>query len=148
MLGVVLAVLVALVLVGLGVGEIPLSPLQVVQALVGHGDTISDFVIGQLRGPRVAAAVLVGASLGVAGGIVQSVVRNPIASPDVIGITSGASASGLAAIVLFGASGGTLFTVVLVGGVLVALVIAGCPGDGASPGTGWSWSGSASRRSA
>lgn len=117
--------LVVLVLVGLGVGEIPLSPVQVAGALVGHGDTISDFVIGQLRGPRVFGAVLVGASLGVAGGIVQSVVRNPIASPDVIGITSGASASGLTAIVLFGASGGTLFSVVLVGAVVVSLVIAG-----------------------
>lgn len=124
-LGVVLVILVALVLVGLGVGEIPLSPVQVAGALVGHGDTISDFVIGQLRGPRVAGAVLVGASLGVAGGIVQSVVRNPIASPDVIGITSGASAAGITAIVLFGASGGTLFSVVLAGAVLVSLVIAG-----------------------
>ncbi|MCT9622789.1 MULTISPECIES: FecCD family ABC transporter permease [unclassified Curtobacterium] len=124
-LGAVLVLLLALVLVGLGVGEIPLSPVQVASALVGHGDTVSDFVIGQLRGPRVAGAILVGASLGVAGGIVQSVVRNPIASPDVIGITSGASASGLTAIVLFGASGGTLFSVVLVGAVLVSLVIAG-----------------------
>ncbi|MFJ7286785.1 FecCD family ABC transporter permease [Curtobacterium sp. NPDC098951] len=121
----VLVLLLVLVLVGLGVGEIPLSPVQVASALVGHGDTISDFVIGQLRGPRVAGAMLVGASLGVAGGIVQSVVRNPIASPDVIGITSGASASGLTAIVLFGASGGTLFSVVLVGAVVVSLVIAG-----------------------
>ncbi|MCS5488369.1 iron ABC transporter permease [Curtobacterium flaccumfaciens pv. beticola] len=123
-LGAVLLVLVALVTVGLGVGEIPLSPLQVGAALVGHGDTVSDFVIGQLRGPRVAGAVLVGAALGVAGGIVQSVVRNPIASPDVIGITSGASAAGLTAIVLFGASGGTLFAVVVVGAVLVSIVIA------------------------
>jgi iron complex transport system permease protein len=124
-LGGVVLVLVALVLVGLGVGEIPLSPARVVGALLGHGDTISDFVIGQLRGPRVAGAILVGASLGVAGGIVQSVVRNPIASPDVIGITSGASASGLTAIVLFGASGGTLFSVVLAGTLVVSLVIAG-----------------------
>ncbi|WIE66280.1 iron chelate uptake ABC transporter family permease subunit [Curtobacterium sp. MCLR17_036] len=123
-LAAVLVVLVALVLVGLGVGSIPLSPAQVVGALVGHGDRISDFVIGQLRGPRVLAAVLVGASLGVAGGIVQSVVRNPIASPDVIGITSGASAAGITAIVLFGASGGTLFSVVLAGAVVVSLVIA------------------------
>lgn len=120
-----LLLLVALVLVGLGVGEIPLSPVQVAGALVGHGDTISDFVIGQLRGPRVFGAILVGASLAVAGGIVQSVVRNPIASPDVIGITSGASASGLTAIVLFGASGGALFSVVLVGALVVSLVIAG-----------------------
>jgi iron complex transport system permease protein len=124
-LGVVVAVLVGLVLVGLGVGDIPLTPGQVVAALVGHGDTVSDFVIGQLRGPRVAAALLVGASLGVAGGIVQSVVRNPIASPDVIGITSGASASGLTAIVLFGVSGLGLFWTVLVGAVVVSALIAG-----------------------
>jgi iron complex transport system permease protein len=123
-LGAVLVLLVALVLVGLGVGEIPLSPLQVAGALVGHGDTVSDFVVGQLRGPRVAGAVLVGAALGAAGGIVQSVVRNPIASPDVIGITSGASASGLTAIVLFGASGGVLFGSVVVGAVLVSVAIA------------------------
>ena len=122
--GAVLLLLVALALVGLGVGEIPLSPLQVAGALVGHGDTVSDFVVGQLRGPRVAGAVLVGAALGAAGGIVQSVVRNPIASPDVIGITSGASASGLTAIVVFGASGGVLFGSVLVGAVLVSVVIA------------------------
>ncbi|WP_323741590.1 FecCD family ABC transporter permease [Curtobacterium sp. VKM Ac-2865] len=124
-LGIVVAVLVGLVLVGLGVGDIPLAPGQVVAALVGHGDTVSDFVIGQLRGPRVAAALLVGASLGVAGGIVQSVVRNPIASPDVIGITSGASAAGLTAIVLFGVSGLGLFWTVLVGAVVVSVLIAG-----------------------
>jgi iron complex transport system permease protein len=124
-LGAVVVALVALVLVGLGVGDIPLAPGQVVAALVGHGDTVSDFVIGQLRGPRVAAALLVGASLGVAGGIVQSVVRNPIASPDVIGITSGASASGLTAIVLFGVSGVGLFWTVLVGAVVVSVLIAG-----------------------
>ncbi|WJX99785.1 iron chelate uptake ABC transporter family permease subunit [Curtobacterium sp. 458] len=123
-LGVLLVVLVALVLTGLGVGEIPLSPAQVAAAAFGQGDTIADFVIGQLRGPRVFGAVFVGAALGVAGAIVQSVVRNPIASPDVIGITSGASAAGITAIVLFGASGIALFGTVLVGAVVVSLVIA------------------------
>ncbi|GGK96207.1 ABC transporter permease [Curtobacterium luteum] len=121
---VLLAVVVALVLTGLGVGEIPLSPAQVVAAAFGHGDAIADFVIGQLRGPRVFGAVFVGAALGVAGAIVQSVVRNPIASPDVIGVTSGASAAGITAIVLFGASGGVLFGTVLVGAVVVSLAIA------------------------
>ncbi|PYY34206.1 iron ABC transporter permease [Curtobacterium sp. MCJR17_055] len=119
-----LVVLLGLVLVGLGVGEIPLSPVQVLDGLLGRGDAVSDFVLGQLRGPRVLAALLVGASLGTAGAIVQSVVRNPIASPDIIGITSGASASGLVAIVLFGASGVALFGVVLVGAVAVAVLIA------------------------
>lgn len=123
-LGVLLVVLVALVFTGLGVGEISLSPGQVAAAALGHGDAISDFVIGQLRGPRVFGAVFVGAALGVAGAIVQSVVRNPIASPDVIGITSGASAAGITAIVLFGASGVVLFGTVLVGAVVVSLVVA------------------------
>ncbi|MGL3200439.1 MULTISPECIES: iron chelate uptake ABC transporter family permease subunit, partial [Curtobacterium] len=123
-LGVLLVALVALVLTGLGVGEIPLSPAQVAAAALGHGDAIADFVIGQLRGPRVFGAVFVGAALGVAGAIVQSVVRNPIASPDVIGVTSGASAAGITAIVLFGASGIVLFGTVLVGAVVVSLVIA------------------------
>ncbi|PZE79723.1 iron ABC transporter permease [Curtobacterium sp. MCBD17_032] len=119
-----LVVLLGLVLVGLGVGEIPLSPVQVIGGLLGQGDAVSDFVLGQLRGPRVLAALLVGASLGTAGAVVQSVVRNPIASPDIIGITAGASASGLVAIVLFGASGVALFGVVLVGAVGVAVLIA------------------------
>lgn len=123
-LGVLLVMLVALVLTGLGVGEIPLSPAQVAAAAFGHGDAIADFVIGQLRGPRVFGAVFVGAALGVAGAIVQSVVRNPIASPDVIGITSGASAAGITAIVLFGASGIVLFGTVLIGAVVVSLVVA------------------------
>lgn len=123
-LGAVLVLLVALVLTGLGVGEIPLTPAQVVGAAFGHGDAIADFVIGQLRGPRVAGALFVGAALGVAGAIVQSVVRNPIASPDVIGVSSGASAAGITAIVLFGASGGPLFGAVLVGAVVVALAVA------------------------
>ncbi|MEK6344798.1 MAG: iron chelate uptake ABC transporter family permease subunit [Curtobacterium sp.] len=123
-LGVLLVALVALVLTGLGVGEIPLSPARVTAAALGHGDAIADFVIGQLRGPRVFGAVFVGAALGVAGAIVQSVVRNPIASPDVIGVTSGASAAGITAIVLFGASGIVLFGTVLVGAVVVSLVIA------------------------
>ncbi|MCR8645608.1 iron ABC transporter permease [Paenibacillus sp. N1-5-1-14] len=49
------------------------------------------FVVESLRLPRVLVAILVGASLGVSGLILQSIVRNPLASPDIIGITSGAS---------------------------------------------------------
>ncbi|WP_258370077.1 MULTISPECIES: iron chelate uptake ABC transporter family permease subunit [unclassified Curtobacterium] len=119
-----LVLVVVLAVAALGLGEIAISPGAVLAALVGRADRVTDFVITELRGPRLLAAVLVGASLGTAGGIVQSVVRNPIASPDVIGITSGASASGITAIALFAASGLTLFSVVVVGAVLVTVVIA------------------------
>lgn len=126
---VVLAALVGvclvLAVVALSVGEIALSPGEIVGALVGRADRVTSFVITELRGPRLLAAVLVGASLGVGGAIVQSVVRNPIASPDVIGITAGASASGLTAITLFAASGLALFGVVVAGALLVAVVMIG-----------------------
>jgi iron complex transport system permease protein len=121
----VVAVVVVAVLAGvsLTVGEIALSPGELLSAIVGRADRVTTFVLEQLRGPRLLAAVLVGASLGAAGGIVQSVVRNPIASPDVIGITAGASASGITAIALFSASGIALFGVVVGGGIVVALLV-------------------------
>ncbi|MFZ7087741.1 FecCD family ABC transporter permease [Curtobacterium sp. RRHDQ10] len=119
-LGVVLGVAVVLAGVALSIGEIALTPGEILSALVGRADRVTAFVITELRGPRLLAAVLVGASLGVAGAIVQSVVRNPIASPDVIGITSGASAAGITAIALAAASGIVLFATVVVGALVVA----------------------------
>ena len=123
-LGVAVAVAALLAVLALSVGEIALRPGEILAALVGRADPVTSFVIAELRGPRLLAAVLVGASLGTAGGIVQSVVRNPIASPDVIGITAGASASGITAISLFAASGLALFATVVGGALVVALLIA------------------------
>jgi iron complex transport system permease protein len=121
---VVLAVLVVLVgAVSLTLGAAGLTPADVLAALVGRADRLTSFVILQLRLPRLVAAALVGACLGLSGALVQSVARNPLASPDIIGITAAASASGAVALVWFGITGLALSGIVLAGTLVAAALI-------------------------
>ncbi len=60
------------------------------------------FIVMDLRLPRALVAVLIGIALGISGAITQSIARNALASPDILGITSGASAAAVALIVLGG----------------------------------------------
>ncbi|UFP97455.1 FecCD family ABC transporter permease [Pseudomonas fitomaticsae] len=84
----------AMVMLGvLSLGKVNLSPLTVVQLLWQGGDERLVFIIKQLRLPRLLLAALVGSALAVSGLILQSIIRNPLASPDLLGITSGASAA-------------------------------------------------------
>ncbi|GHC22211.1 FecCD family ABC transporter permease [Aidingimonas halophila] len=99
-----LLVLVLLASMGLSLslGSFPTSFDQVVHALaVPQGSDIT-FIVWELRLPRILLAVLVGSALAVAGAILQGIVRNPLASPDVIGITSGAAMAAVAFLALFG----------------------------------------------
>ncbi|HYC82851.1 MAG TPA: iron chelate uptake ABC transporter family permease subunit, partial [Solirubrobacterales bacterium] len=79
----------------IGTGDYPLSPGQVVETLLGGGDSSTAFIVETLRLPRTLTALLVGAALGVAGAIFQSIARNPLGSPDVIGFTYGAATGAL-----------------------------------------------------
>jgi iron complex transport system permease protein len=98
-------VLVLLSAVSLGRGDFPIGLVDVLRTLAGLGKGAQDFVILELRAPRIAVGLLVGLALGVAGALFQTFARNPLASPDTLGITMGASVGAVAAIVL---SGGTL----------------------------------------
>ncbi|MEH6493279.1 FecCD family ABC transporter permease [Halopseudomonas sp.] len=90
---VVAAVITLLVMLGaLSLGKVVLSPVNVLQLLLNGGDPQLLFIVEQLRLPRLLLAALVGAGLALSGLILQSMVRNPLASPDLLGITSGASA--------------------------------------------------------
>lgn len=121
---VVLAVLVVVVsAVSLTFGAAGVAPADVLAALVGRADRLTSFVILDLRLPRLLAAVLVGACLGISGGLFQSVARNPLASPDIIGITTAASATGAVALVWFGVTGLALSGVVLAGTLVAAVLI-------------------------
>ncbi len=90
-LGVMLAgALALLALAALMIGPYQLSPGQVVAALVGAGDAQSQIVVWNIRLPRVAAALLVGAALAAAGASYQALFRNPLVSPDILGVSAGA----------------------------------------------------------
>ncbi|MCF8604581.1 iron ABC transporter permease [Gordonia sp. HY442] len=83
-------------------GDLPLSFTQVVETLIGRGDALSTFIVNDLRLPRALMAVIVGAGLAMSGAIVQSISHNPLASPDILGISAGA---GVTAVFLLTAGG-------------------------------------------
>lgn len=110
----------------IGVGDFPIGLSRVIATIFGRGEQVDEFVIMDLRMPRALAGLLAGIALGVSGAITQSVARNPLASPDILGITGGASA---VAVFLVTVSGGTAAAVVSTVG-LSAAALAGGLGTG------------------
>lgn len=95
---------IALGIVLLGTGTLAFTPGEVVGSLLGNGDNATaERVIRRVRLPRVVTAIVVGASLGMAGSIFQSISRNALGSPDVIGFTTGAATGAIVQIILFDA---------------------------------------------
>jgi ABC-type enterobactin transport system permease subunit len=99
------AVVVVIGALSLGRGDFPISILEVLRTLVGLGEERQEFIVLQLRAPRIVVGALVGIAFGIAGALFQTFARNPLASPDILGITQGASVGAVAAIVLGGSSG-------------------------------------------
>ena len=128
-----IALLVVLFCVSIGVGDYPITPWRVFEIIVtGAGERIENLVVFDWRMPRSVTGIVVGAALGLSGALTQSVTRNALASPDILGITTGASAMAVTIIVL---GGGTTSGLVgwlagvgiplaaLGGGLLTGLVI-------------------------
>ncbi|MDN6619866.1 MAG: iron ABC transporter permease, partial [Corynebacterium variabile] len=83
-------VLFVLAAVSLGLGDYPISPVRVAEILLTNGGSrIEHLVIFDWRMPRTLTAILVGSALGISGALTQSVTRNPLASPALLGITTG-----------------------------------------------------------
>ncbi|MFX3675017.1 MAG: FecCD family ABC transporter permease [Paenisporosarcina sp.] len=82
---------IAIMIFSAGSGEYPLSPSKVIAALFGYGDEFNRTILVDFRLPRIVLALFVGMSLAVSGAILQGITKNPLASPDLIGITAGAS---------------------------------------------------------
>ncbi|MEU1543783.1 iron chelate uptake ABC transporter family permease subunit [Actinacidiphila glaucinigra] len=123
LVAVVLAVLLAAaVVVYLCVGESFVSPVEVVNVLLGRPSP-DHLVVGTLRLPRLVVGLLAGLAFGVAGALVQTVARNPLASPDVIGVTHGAGAATVAAMSFGLVSYTALPYVSIAGGLAAALLV-------------------------
>jgi len=116
-----LGVALLLSLVGLSHGPSWAMPQEVFAALAGHGD--SALVIREWRLPRVTAALVFGAALGLAGAIFQNLTRNPLGSPDVIGLDAGSYTGALFALTVLGGTSAQLAVSSVAGGLLTAAAI-------------------------
>jgi len=108
---------------GLRSGTVTLAFSQVLDTLTGDAPRAMQLVVMEWRLPRVLMALLVGAALGVSGAIFQSLMRNPLGSPDVMGFNTGAWSGVLVAMVLFGQHLAAIALAAMVGGLLTSLVV-------------------------
>ncbi|KQQ53169.1 ABC transporter permease [Plantibacter sp. Leaf314] len=122
-MGVLGALIVAVFLVSLMVGNTLYTPVDVVRVILGEDVAGAGFTVGRLRLPRAVLAVIAGASFGLAGVTFQTMLRNPLASPDIIGISAGSSAAAAFAIVTLslGATAVSVFAIVV--GLAVAVLV-------------------------
>ncbi|MFE3035532.1 FecCD family ABC transporter permease [Streptomyces canus] len=107
----------------IGTGDFPIPAGDVLKTLFGHGNAGQEFIVNELRLPRVLVGLLVGASLGLGGALFQAISRNPLGSPDVLGLSQGATAGALTMIVLFSGSAAQITVGALVGGLVTGLAI-------------------------
>ncbi|WP_144763039.1 iron chelate uptake ABC transporter family permease subunit [Curtobacterium sp. 9128] len=131
-----LVVALLLVVLGVAIGSTWIAPATVVRSLLGLGSGPDAFIITTLRLPRVLTGALVGLTLAVAGALTQTFTRNPLGTPDIIGVTSGASVGAVAAVVIGGGSY-AVGAVVLGSGIPVAATIGALVAATVVYGLGW-----------
>jgi iron complex transport system permease protein len=107
----------------LTVGDFPVPLADVLATLLGGGSDDSAFIVRTLRLPRGLTALLVGAGFGLSGAIFQRLARNPLASPDIIGVNAGAAAAAVFVIVILKGSAVQVTTGALAGSLLTALLV-------------------------
>lgn len=94
---IVILLLIVCSILSLGAGAVYISPQDVLSKVL----TGQNFILQEYRLPRMFLGILVGAALSISGAVIQGIIRNPLASPDVIGITKGASLTAVIVIIVF-----------------------------------------------
>ncbi|MGB3337463.1 MAG: iron chelate uptake ABC transporter family permease subunit [Devosia sp.] len=120
---VLLGMALVVALLTLASGEYPVPLLDVVRALLGQAEGRIHMVVVEWRLPRTALALILGAALGMSGAIFQSLTRNPLGSPDIIGFNAGAYTGALVVIILLGGGYYAIAGGALLGGLGTALVV-------------------------
>lgn len=123
MAGMIAAATLAAFAATLMIGDTLFDPATVARVLLGQDIPGASFTVGELRLPRAVTGVFAGFAFGIAGTTFQTMLRNPLASPDVIGIASGASAAAVFGIVVLGASTTAVSALALIGALVTALAI-------------------------
>lgn len=125
--GVLVVSVALLVLTAVAHGTVPLSPSEVLDALLGKGDPVTAAIVRDLRLPRALLGVLVGGALAAAGASLQSLLQNPLADPFLLGVSGGAACGTLLASVLgvLGTAGAFLSPLAALAGALLAVVVVG-----------------------
>lgn len=104
-------------------GTYPIAVPDVLWALAGHGDAMMQMIVAEWRLPRVALALLLGAALGMSGAIFQSLTRNPLGSPDIIGFSAGSYTGALVVILLLSGGYQAVALGALAGGTATAAAV-------------------------
>ncbi|MEV6396007.1 iron chelate uptake ABC transporter family permease subunit [Streptomyces sp. NPDC051907] len=113
----------AVTVLAVGSGRYQLSPWEVVQTIAGGGPPGAEFIVLDLRLPRALDGLLVGFAMGMAGAVFQSLSRNPLGSPDIIGFGNGASAGALVAIIVLDAGAPQTALGAVLGGLATAVAV-------------------------
>ncbi|CAQ01682.1 putative integral membrane transport protein [Clavibacter sepedonicus] len=117
--------------VAMGIGSVSVSPLHVAQVVLHHAvgadvgagiDPIDDQIVWEYRAPRVLLALVTGAALALAGTVLQTLIRNPLADPFVLGIASGASLGAVATLVVGASAAGFLATLGVTGAAFAGAI--------------------------
>ena len=120
--GLVLA-LVAAFAIRVLLGDYTFTVPDFFRILFGEQLPVSTFILMESKLPRAVLAVLVGLALGSAGSLFQMLLRNPLASPDIVGVSLGASAAGIFALLILGLRDGAVSAFAVVGAVVVSAVV-------------------------
>lgn len=124
-IGILAALVAAAFAASLMFGKTFYPPADVLRVILGEDVAGATFTVGRLRLPRAVLAVVAGICFGLGGITFQTMLRNPLASPDIIGISSGASAAAAFAIIVLSLGGSAVSVFAIVAGLAVALLIYG-----------------------
>nr|WP_136608206.1 iron ABC transporter permease [Paenibacillus dokdonensis] len=115
--------LVIALICSIGLGSVKFSPVEIVKALAGYGEQVSDTILWDIRIPRVLLAAVIGLNLAISGALLQAVMHNPLADPGLTGVSSGAAVAVLFILLVVPGYSSFIPIAAIAGGGLAAVMV-------------------------